>query len=102
MEDLLKNASEGDVLTVVYDKTAMNGKNSYEDEMTVRVTDANPHPPSLLREESTVAVVSINDDGEPTKNTGYIGMNSLGGCEMKPDNSYFPAERAKSLRKGDA
>lgn len=102
MEEMLKAACEGDVLTVTYDKTAMNGKNEYEDEMTVKVTDANPHPPSLMMGESTVAVVSLNPDGEPTKNTGYIGMNSLGGCEMKPDNSYFPSESVKSLSGGDA
>lgn len=102
MRELLMNAAEGDKMSVVYDKTAMNGKNKYEDEMTVKVTDANPRSPGLMDNEAVVAVVSINDDGSETKNTGYIGMNALGGCEMKPDNSYFPSESVKSLSGGEA
>lgn len=101
MRELLMNAAEGEMMSVVYDKTAMNGVNEYEEEMTVKVTDANPRSPGLMDNEAVVAVVAVNDSGE-SKNTGYIGMNALGGCEMKPDNSYFPSESVKSLSGGEA
>lgn len=104
MEEMLTNAAEGDEMVVSYKKDTMGRGNKTTDaEMTVRVTDANPHSPSLMSDDAVVAVVTVNDDGEATKNTGYIGMNALGSCEAKPDNSYFPASKVMDVRpSGDA
>lgn len=83
-------------MVVTYEKTAMNGVDEYEDEMTVRVTDADPHLPNALID--AVAVVTVNDHGEATKNTGYIGMNVFGGWEAVPDHNYFPSSNVMEVQ----